>query len=40
MSGINKIVILNHEMDKDRLKEADVGQAPQDMDEFGYGLDL
>jgi len=32
LSGINKVVLLNHEMDKERLKEADVGQAPQDMD--------
>lgn len=40
MSGINKVVFLNHEMDDERLKEADVGQAPQDMDEPGYGQEL
>jgi len=34
-SGINKVVVLNHKMDNERLKEADVGQAPMDLDEAG-----
>lgn len=33
-SGINKVVVLNHKMDKERLKEADVGQAPMNLDDY------